>query len=95
MAKQTENAIAATEAVAEVKAPEVRVTESFMQNIKQSTKQMLDAQPKHKIRLPNARKGQPNYEIVGVNGYNYQIKRGEQVEIPETVFNILVEAELI
>jgi hypothetical protein len=89
-----EKDVAAEQAAPEVKVEE-RVTEGFMNRVKLSTKQQLDAQPKHTIRLPNAKKNDPNYEIVGVNGYNYQIKRGESVQVPETVFNILVEAELI
>jgi hypothetical protein len=71
------------------------ITEGFMQQVRQSTKDLLAAQQKFTIRLSPAKKNEPKYEIVGVNGYNYQIERGKSVEVPETVYNILVEAELI
>jgi hypothetical protein len=71
------------------------VTESYMQGIQQSTKAILDAQPQREIRLMAARKGELNFEIVGVNGYNFQIQRGVAVKVPQTVYDILVEANLI
>lgn len=34
----------------------------------------------------------PNYEFVGVNGKGYQIKRGEEVEVPASVVGVLDNA---
>lgn len=61
----------------------------------QSIKAQLDAQPKFRVRLPAARKGDAPFEVVGINGYNIQIKKGETVEIPESVYMILQEAQLV
>ena len=36
--------------------------------------------------------GMPNYEVVGVNGYVYKIKRGEKVAVPISVVKILENA---
>lgn len=36
--------------------------------------------------------GMPNYEVVGVNGVVYQIRRGEEVEVPESVVAVLRNA---
>jgi hypothetical protein len=61
-----------------------------------NTRDLLHAQPKYKIRIrkdgdPKA----PNYETVQVNGYTYTIMKGEDVEVPETIRDILVEANII
>jgi hypothetical protein len=37
--------------------------------------------------------GFPNYKFVGVNGVGYQIKRGEEVSVPESVVNVLENAK--
>lgn len=74
---------------------EERVTPSYMQDQRRSTKEQLDAQPKVKIRIPPAKKGDLPYEVVGINGYNYQILKGKEVEVPETVYRILQEANII
>jgi hypothetical protein len=36
--------------------------------------------------------GRPNFEVVGVNGTIYKIKRGEPVEVPESVLEVLNNA---
>ena len=38
-----------------------------------------------RIRLPKARCGEPDYEIVAVNGRRWQILRGVSVAVPEAV----------
>jgi hypothetical protein len=61
-----------------------------------STKELLDKQPKFKIRIrkdPNPKA--PNYETVQVNGYTYTIMKGQDVDVPQTVRDILIEAGLI
>lgn len=74
------------------------VTAGEMDRVIFSTKTKLDLQPKFKIRIrkdmgqdPKA----PNYETVCVNGYLIQIRKGFDVEVPETVRDILAEAGLI
>lgn len=58
------------------------------------TKALLDAQPKRKIRLRQAPKGQPAFPdaFAGVNGHNFQFQRGIDIEVPETIFELLYEA---
>ena len=36
--------------------------------------------------------GQPNYEVVGVNGVIYQIQRGIETAVPESVVEVLKNA---
>ena len=60
-----------------------------------STKAMLDRQPKRKVRLRKADDPKmPNYETVQINGYTFTIMKGVEVEVPEEVYNILVNANL-
>jgi hypothetical protein len=35
------------------------------------------------------------FETVNINGYTFQIQRGEEVEVPESVYEILLQANLI
>lgn len=74
------------------------VTAGEMDHVISSTKAKLALQPKFKIRIrkdmgqdPKA----PNYETVCVNGHLIQIRKGFDVEVPETVRDILAEAGLI
>jgi hypothetical protein len=60
------------------------------------TKAMLDEQPKFKVRIrkdPNPKA--PNYETCQINGYTFTIMKGIDVEVPQTVRDILVEAGII
>lgn len=66
-----------------------------MVSMRQTTKMLLDAQPKQRVRLVAAAKDAPNFETVQINGYTYQIKRGVEVEVPQTVYDALEEANLI
>ena len=45
-----------------------------------------------RIRLPKARCGEPDYEIVAVNGRRWQILRGVSVAVPEAVAEVLESA---
>ena len=47
---------------------------------------------KVKIRLPLTRGGRTE-EYVAVNGHSYLIKRGETVEVPESVAEVLEHSE--
>jgi hypothetical protein len=59
-----------------------------------STKQQLDREPKRKVRLrkPGPGESQLGDETVCLNGYIYQIQRGVEVEVPQSIYDILDEA---
>ena len=42
-----------------------------------------------KIKLPKKEDGSPNYEIASVNGRVFKIKRGETVEVPAPIAEVL------
>ena len=46
-----------------------------------------------KIRLPRARDGEEDHELVGVNGVLYQIKKGVTVEVPASVAEVLAHRD--
>jgi hypothetical protein len=115
MAKQTTNEQVVEVAevnpvveVAEVKPPAV-MSEGDMANVTKTTIQLLNEQPKAKVRIflpPDERKkletAKENgknvewpFETVSVNGHIYQIQRGVDVEVPQTVKEILENAGLI
>lgn len=48
---------------------------------------------KVKIRLPRLPKGEDNFMIASVNGYVVKIKRGEEVEIPRAIAEVIENAE--
>ena len=80
----------------EPSAPAASFGSTEFDSMRASTKSMLDAQPKKQIRLrKNEDKNAPNYETVCINGHTFQIMRGVEVEVPETVYDILDEAGLI
>lgn len=88
--------VAKEEAAApEAPAPRREVTEADMLATKLTTKALLDAMPKMPVRLVARGKNDPNFETVCINGYIIQIKRGEQVEVPQVVYDILEEGNLI
>ena len=80
-----------------------------MSNVKNDTMTdaQLDAQasqwgtvygkePKVRIKIPmNPLSKEDKVVPVCINGYNYMINRGETVEVPETVAQILEEAKYI
>lgn len=72
------------------------MTEEEMDRITRSTAEELADQPKRRIRLHQVpvAAGDPPMpdETVCINGYIYQIKRGEDVEVPESVYQVLVQA---
>jgi len=54
-----------------------------------------EAKPKAEKRLKiiiDEVEGQPNYEVVGVNGVVYQIQRGIETLVPESVVHVLRNA---
>ena len=52
----------------------------------------MAAEKKVKIRLPLTRT-ETKDEYVAVNGKSYQIKRGETVEVPESVAEVIQHSE--
>jgi len=94
------------ESVADVResapvAPSGRLSEAEFKSAERTVKQKLDAQPKVRIRvaLPNditpeeakAMPKPPNIPV-GINGYNYQVKLGEEVSVPSEVAEVLRRA---
>lgn len=85
------------------------MTDLQMEQVSTLTAKALSEQPKRKIklhlpyeevvRLQNIEKaGKPAnwpYELVSVNGHNYYITLGKEVEVPETVYEVLANAHLV
>ncbi|UVI31213.1 hypothetical protein [Paenibacillus spongiae] len=85
------------------------ITESEMDQITKTTADLLREQPKVKIKIylaPDERKRLESAkeagkkvewpsEFVSINGHNFQIQKGVEVEVPETVKEILEQAGLI
>lgn len=79
----------------EVKKVAPTLSEQELSAITANTGAILAKQPKVKIRLRKEEdKKAPNFETVQINGYTYQIMKGVDVEVPQTVVDILKEAGL-
>lgn len=50
-----------------------------------------EEEPRRKIIIDEV-EGQPNYEVVGVNGVVYQIQRGIETPVPNSVVEVLRNA---
>lgn len=61
-----------------------------------AVKRMLDEQPKMRIRLHQVSEDSTDRplpdEHVHINGYSYHLKRGVELEVPESVYEVLVQA---
>lgn len=58
-----------------------------------AVKAQLDKQKKVSVRLPKPKDDKDiNYVPVCINGYIYQVKKGESVSVPETVAELLEAA---
>lgn len=71
------------------------VTDADMQQDSELTAEALRAQPKRTVHLAPAdtASGIKLADVwVQVNGHSYQIQRGVDVELPETVYNVLMES---
>lgn len=56
------------------------------------TKQKLEKEPKVSFIIPLVSGEKPGaFEIVNINGYQYTIKKGEMVDIPRSVANVLAD----
>lgn len=85
------------------------ITEKDMENVTKTTIQLLNEQPKVKVKIflpieerkkieaakENGKKVDWPFETVQINGHTYQIQLGKEVEVPQTVAEILEEAGLI
>ncbi len=48
-----------------------------------------------KVFLPRGRKNEENFVIVSVNGRNYKIMKGVEVEVPECVAEVLENGRIM
>lgn len=74
---------------------QAQVTDAQMQQDTELTAQTLREEPKKTVMLSpaDAASGTSLSDVtVNVNGHTYQIKRGVEVEVPQTVYNVLVDA---
>lgn len=85
------------------------MTDAEMDKVTKTTAELLRDQPKVKVRIylnPDERKKLETAkeagkavvwpsEFVSINGHNYQIQKGVDVEVPQTVKEILEDAGLI
>ncbi len=71
-------------------------TEAELAAVTTQTATALADQPRRKVRLYQVPKGSTDRklpdETVCVNGHIYQIQRGVEVEVPQTVFEVLEQA---
>ena len=59
------------------------------------TKELLDKEPKIRVKVKPLGKGDKAPITVTINEYNLTIKKDEYVEVPESVARILEEANYI
>ena len=80
--------------MSEVQMPE---TKSVDQQVVEEERKAIAQQKgsrKVRIRIPSESRGAGSSPVpVGVNGVGYLIKRDEEVEVPEGVWNVLMEAK--
>jgi|GEM_PF-4012857 len=86
-----------------------KVTDAALDKGAKSVGQQLKKQKKHKVKLylsvedrqkleaaeKAGKKVQWPYETVNINGYTFQIQRGKDVEVPEAVYEVLSNANII
>ena len=48
-----------------------------------------------KVFLPRGRKNEENFVIVSVNGRNYKLMKGVEVEVPECVAEVLENGRMM
>lgn len=95
------------EAEKNTKAP--KVTDATLDKGAKSVGAQLAKQKKHKVKLylsveerqkleaaeKAGKKVKWPYETVNINGYTFQIQRGKEVEVPEAVYEVLSNANII
>lgn len=72
------------------------MSDAEIQQVTESTAKTLADQPLRKVRLYQVPKGTADKplpdETVCINGHIYQIQRGVEVEVPESVYQVLEQA---
>lgn len=85
------------------------VTEAALDKVALTTGEILAQQKKVKVKLYLSTEDRQKlesfeaagktvawpYETVSINGYTYQIQRGKEVEVPEAVYEVLSNANII
>lgn len=75
---------------------EKKITDKELDDITKKTGDKLRETDKVKIKIPvDKMNKQEDTVVVGINGFNYLIKKGETVEVPQEVARILEEAGAI
>ena len=73
-----------------------KLTDKEIDNISKETGTALKDKDKVRIKIPNDPLNPKDTQVVvGINGFNYVIKRGQTVEVPEEVARILEDAKYI
>lgn len=73
-----------------------KITDKEIDNISKETGTALKDKDKVRIKIPNDPLNPKDTQVVvGINGFNYVIKRGQTVEVPEEVARILEDAKYI
>lgn len=72
------------------------VSDAQLDRITKRTAEALAAQPKHRVKLYQVPKGSSEKQLpdetVCINGHIYQIQRGTEVEVPQSVYEVLEQA---
>ena len=71
-----------------------KITDAEMDEMARVFGEKVKPMPKRVIKIPQ-KEGADPVVPVGINGYFWQIKRGERVEVPEIVAHVLEEADII
>ena len=73
-----------------------QLTDEAMDQMAQEAGDNINTQPKVRIRIPKDPLNPTDDSVpVNINGYTWQIKRGESVEVPKVVAFVLEEAGYI
>lgn len=80
----------------EVKVIDEKQVDSMQKEIHRAMKDFFAKEKKVRIKIPADPLNPTNDSVtVQVNGYTFLIKRGESVDVPESIANILTEAKYI
>lgn len=72
------------------------ISEKDIKEVAMSTKEQLDKEKKITISIPKSELNPLDVTVpVAINGYAYIIKRGEEVEVPMSIYKILKESKYI
>lgn len=86
-----------------------KVTDKSLDGAAKAVGQQLAKQKKVKVKLYMAQEERSKleaaidagkkvvwpFETVNINGYTYQIQRGKEVEVPESVYEVLSQSNII